>query len=78
MWILAKNSCALYYAISALSEFHNTKNIPELKVSGLNYMWMSLRCLVNKIWVMRIDTVLATILILTISEFWKKNISTSI
>lgn len=78
IWPLAKDSPALYHAISSLTAFHSSKERPELRVQGMDHMRRSIRALAAGIGDMRTDVALATTLTLAFAESWDQHISTGI
>ena len=78
IWPLARDSPALYHAISSMTAFHTSKEKPELRVDGMEHMRQSIRYLANGIENMPTDTALATTLVLAFSESWDQHISTGI
>ena len=78
IWPLARDSPALYHAISSMTAFHTSKTDPGMRVEGMEHMRQSIRYLVNGIANMRVDTALATTLVLAFSESWDQHISTGI
>ena len=78
VWPLAQECPALYHAISSMTAFHTSKLKPMLKVEGMEHMRRSIRHLASGIENMRIDTALATTLVLAFSESWDVHVSTGI
>ncbi|KAK2765082.1 hypothetical protein FQN54_008781 [Arachnomyces sp. PD_36] len=78
IWPLAKESPALYHAISSLTAFHSSKERPDLRVQGMDHMRRSIRALAAGIGSMRTDVALATTLTLAFAESWDQHISTGI
>ncbi|KAI9880951.1 MAG: hypothetical protein M1830_009445 [Pleopsidium flavum] len=78
VWPLARDSPALYHAISSMTAFHTSKEKPEMRVEGMEHMRRSIRSLAAGIESMRTDTALATTLVLAFSESWDRHISTGI
>ncbi|MCJ1387313.1 hypothetical protein MMC18_000154 [Xylographa bjoerkii] len=78
VWPLARDCPALYHAISSMAAFHTSKSKPSMKVAGMEHMRRSIRHLASGIENMRIDTALATTLVLAFSESWDVHISTGI
>lgn len=75
IWPLARDSPALYHAISSMAAFHTSKNKPQLKVEGMEQMRMSIQHLSKGIETMRKDAALATTLVLAFSDSWDQHIS---
>lgn len=78
IWPLARDSPALYHAISSMTAFHTSKEKPALRVDGMEHMRQSIQYLASGIENMRTDTALATTLVLAFSESWDQHISTGI
>ena len=78
IWPLARDSPALYHAISAMTAFHTSKEKPELRVAGMEHMRCSIMSLASGLGTMRTDVALATTLALAFSESWDQHISTGI
>ena len=78
VWPLARDSPALYHAISSMTAFHVSKNQPAMKVEGMEHMRRSIRYLATGIEKMRTDTALATTLVLAFAESWDVHVSTGI
>ncbi|RQM08410.1 hypothetical protein DH86_00000426 [Scytalidium sp. 3C] len=78
VWPLARDSPALYHAIASMTAFHTSKERPHLRVEGMEHMRRSIRALATGIDKMRVDTALATTLVLAFSESWDQHISTGI
>lgn len=73
---LARDSPALYHAISSMTAFHTSKEKPGMRMDGMVHMRKSLKHLATGIHDMRIDTALATTLALAFSDSWDQHIST--
>ncbi|KAI9788958.1 MAG: hypothetical protein M1835_001980 [Candelina submexicana] len=78
VWPLARESPALYHAISSMTAFHTSKEIPGLRMEGMEHMRQSIRSLASDINGMRTDTALATTLVLAFAESWDRHVSTGI
>ena len=78
VWPLARESPALYHAISSMTAFHGSADLPELKVQGMSHMTKSIKRLATDISNMTLDAALATSLALAFSEGWDEHISTGI
>ena len=78
VWPLAQHSPALYHAVASMTAFHGSKDVPELRVSGMSHMTRSIKHLANDISHMSLDAALATSLALAFSEGWDEHISTGI
>lgn len=75
VWPLARDSPALYHAISSMTAFHTSKNKPQLRVEGMEHMRKSIQHLSKGIETMRTDAALATTLVLAFSDSWDQHIS---
>lgn len=78
VWPLAKNTPALYHAVFALAAFHASKDLPSLRVYGMEHMRKSITYMLQGIQSMRTDAALATTLSLAFAESWDQHISTGI
>lgn len=78
IWPLARETPALYHAISSLTAFHSSKERPEFRVQGMDHMRRSIRALAAGIGNMRTDAALATTITLAVAESWDQHISTGI
>lgn len=78
LWPLARDSPALYHAISSMTAFHTSKERPGLRVQGIDHMRQSIELLAGGLHSMRTDAALATTLVLAFSESWDQHISTGI
>ena len=78
VWPLARESPALYHAISSMTAFHASKLKPSMKVAGMEHMRQSVHHLASGIRNMRTDTALATTLVLAFAESWDVHVSTGI
>lgn len=75
VWPLARDSPALYHAISSMTAFHSSKEQPGLRVVGMEHMRRSIRYLADGLKTMRTETALATTLVLAFAESWDQHIS---
>lgn len=75
VWPLARDSPALYHAISSMTAFHSSKLQPGLRVVGIEHMRRSMKFLVGGLKTMRTETALATTLVLAFAESWDQHIS---
>ena len=75
VWPLARDSPALYHAISSMTAFHSSKLQPGLRVVGMEHMRRSIRYLAEGLKTMRTETALATTLVLAFAESWDQHIS---
>ena len=78
IWPLARDSPALYHAISSMTAFHGAFEIEALRVPGMAHMTKSIKKLANEIGKMRLDSALATSLALAFGEGWDRHVSTGI
>lgn len=78
IWPLARDSPALYHAISSMTAFHGACEINELRVPGMAHMTKSIKKLAFEMENMRLDSALATSLALAFGEGWDRHISTGI
>lgn len=78
IWPLARESPALYHAISSMTAFHGAHEIPNLHVPGMAHMTKSIKRLAFDIENMRLDSALATSLALAFSEGWDSHVSTGV
>ena len=78
IWPLARESPALYHAISSMTAFHGAHEIPHLHVPGVAHMTKSIKRLASEIENMRLDSALATSLALAFGEGWDSHVSTGI
>jgi Fungal specific transcription factor domain len=78
VWPLARESPALYHAVSSMTAFHLSRERASLRVDGMEHMRKSIRALAAGIENMRTDAALATTLALAFSESWDQHISTGI
>ena len=78
LWPLAKEEGALRHAITSLTAFHASKEIPGLRIKGMEHMDQSLQLLSHGIESMPLTTSLATTLVLAFCESWDMLISTGI
>ncbi|KAI9716829.1 MAG: hypothetical protein M1812_005169 [Candelaria pacifica] len=78
VWPLARESPALYHAIASMTAFHTSKEIPGMRMEGMEHMRQSIQSLASGINGMRTDTALATTLVLAFAESWDRHVSTGI
>ena len=78
LWPLAKESPALRFAINAMTAFHASQEIRDLRLKGIENMNSALRLLAKGIGEMRIEIALAVTLVLAWAESWDLHISTGI
>lgn len=80
IWPLARDSKALYHAISSMTAFHMSRQRPQLRVEGMEHMRRSIRYLAEGLshGDIRQDAALGTTLVLAFSEAFDTHISTGI
>ena len=78
VWPMAKDSPALYHAISSLSAFHCSVSNDQMKVAGLDHMSQSINQLYKNINSMSTEVSLATSMALALADTWDTSISTGI
>ncbi|KAK5032168.1 hypothetical protein LTS07_001891 [Exophiala sideris] len=78
IWPLARESPALYHAISSMTAFHGAHEVPMLHTPGMAHMTKSIKKLAFEIENMRLDSALATSLALAFSEGWDSHVSTGV
>ncbi|GKZ19326.1 hypothetical protein AbraIFM66951_005555 [Aspergillus brasiliensis] len=78
IWPLAKETPALYHAVFSLAAFHSSKELPALRVHGVDHMRQSITHLVHDIRNMRVDAALATSLALAFADTWDQHTRTCI
>ncbi|KAK5076635.1 hypothetical protein LTR64_005887 [Lithohypha guttulata] len=78
IWPLAKDSHALYHAISSMAALHGATVNPQLRLAGMAHMTKSISKLSAELHQMRLDQALATSLALALGEGWDDKISTGI
>ncbi|KIW71462.1 hypothetical protein PV04_03627 [Phialophora macrospora] len=78
IWPLARESPALYHAISSMTAFHGAHEIPDLHVPGMAHMTKAIKRLASEIENMRLDSALATSLALAFGEGWDRHVSTGV
>lgn len=77
IWPMAQTSPALYHAISSMTAFHSSRDIPALRVAGHEHKSASVQNLLEGIeeGSMNLDTAIATTLALAFAECWDQHIS---
>ncbi|EXJ86408.1 hypothetical protein A1O3_03359 [Capronia epimyces CBS 606.96] len=78
IWPLARESPALYHAISSMTAFHGAHEMPDLHMAGMSHMTKAVKELASEIENMRLDSALATSLALAFSEGWDSHVSTGV
>lgn len=77
LWPMAQESPALYHAVSAMTAFHSSRDVPALRLIGHEHKSASLQILATGIneGTMKHDTAIATTLALAFAECWDQHIS---
>lgn len=75
VWPLARDSPALYHAISSMTAFHSSKVQPDLRMVGIDHVNKSVRFLAKGLETMRTEIALATTLVLAFADSWDQHIS---
>ncbi|GAB7346643.1 hypothetical protein MBLNU459_g1776t1 [Dothideomycetes sp. NU459] len=77
IWPMAQTSPALYHAISSMTAFHSSRDIPALRVAGHEHKSASVQNLLEGIDAgsMNLDTAIATTLALAFAECWDQHIA---
>lgn len=78
VWPLARDCPALYHAISSMTSFHGSRDVPVLRIQGIDHMRSSISALRESLENMRVDAAISTTLVLAFSESWDQHISTGI
>ena len=78
IWPLARDCPALYHALSSLTSFHQCKDIPVMRIHGIDHMRSAVHALAAGLQNMRFDAAISTTLVLAFSESWDQHISTGI
>ncbi|KAF2689538.1 hypothetical protein K458DRAFT_384174 [Lentithecium fluviatile CBS 122367] len=78
IWPLARDCPALYHAIASMTSFHQSRDIPSLRIQGIDHMRTAVHALASSMENMRVDTAISTTLVLAFSESWDQHISTGI
>ncbi|KAJ9612461.1 hypothetical protein H2200_004058 [Cladophialophora chaetospira] len=78
IWPLARESPALYHAISSMTAFHGTHEMAALRMPGMAHMTKAIKRLASEIENMRLDSALATSLALAFGEGWDRHVSTGV
>ncbi|KAF2116920.1 fungal-specific transcription factor domain-containing protein [Lophiotrema nucula] len=78
VWPLARDCPALYHAIASMTSFHQSKDIPAMRIQGIDHMRTSVHALASTLQNMRVDAAISTTLVLAFSESWDSHISTGI
>ena len=80
---LARSSSALWFSIASLTAFHTSKEIPQLKSTGIQHYRASLLDLAPRVAAENVDykhthTMLATTLVLAFSDSWDQHTSSGL
>lgn len=77
IWPLTQQSPALYHAISSMTAFHSSRDVPSLRLTGHEHKDASIRNLGEGVHEnsMNLDTAIATTLALAFAEVWDQHTS---
>jgi hypothetical protein len=78
VWPLARDCPALYHAIASMTSFHQSKDMPAMRIQGIDHMRNAVHALAAGLQNMRFDAAISTTLVLAFSESWDQHISTGI
>jgi hypothetical protein len=78
VWPLARDCPALYHAIASMTSFHQSKDMPSMRIQGIDHMRTAVHALAAGLGNMRFDAAISTTLVLAFSESWDQHISTGI
>ncbi|EMD96094.1 hypothetical protein COCC4DRAFT_184261 [Bipolaris maydis ATCC 48331] len=78
IWPLTRECPALYHAIVSMTSFHQSKDIPILRIQGIDHMRSAVHALAAGLPNMRVDAAISTTLVLAFAESWDQHISTGI
>jgi hypothetical protein len=76
VWPLARDCPALYHAIASMTSFHQSKEVPSMRIQGIDHMRSAVHA--AELQNMRFDAAISTTLVLAFSESWDQHISTGI
>ncbi|KAH9875202.1 hypothetical protein J1614_004693 [Plenodomus biglobosus] len=76
VWPLARDCPALYHAIASMTSFHQSKDIPAMRIQGIDHMTTAIKTLSTSIRNMRYDAAISTTLVLAFAESWDQHIRT--
>ncbi|KAF2847780.1 hypothetical protein T440DRAFT_188463 [Plenodomus tracheiphilus IPT5] len=76
VWPLARDCPALYHAIASMTSFHQSKDIPAMRIQGIDHMTTAIKTLSTSIQNMRYDAAISTTLVLAFAESWDQHIRT--
>ncbi|KAF1831108.1 hypothetical protein BDW02DRAFT_506014 [Decorospora gaudefroyi] len=78
VWPLARDCPALYHAIASMTSFHQSNDIPTMRIQGIDHMRNAVHALAAGLQNMRFDAAISTTLVLAFAESWDQHISTGI
>ncbi|CAO2651120.1 Nn.00g094170.m01.CDS01 [Neocucurbitaria sp. VM-36] len=78
VWPLARDCPALYHAIASMTSFHQSTEMPAMRIQGIDHMRNAVHALAAGLQNMRFDAAISTTLVLAFSESWDQHISTGI
>ncbi|RAR08312.1 c6 finger domain-containing protein [Stemphylium lycopersici] len=78
VWPLTRDCPALYHAIASMTSFHQSKDMPTLRIQGIDHMRSAVHALAAGLQNMRVDAAISTTLVLAFAESWDQHISTGI
>ncbi|KAG9185278.1 hypothetical protein G6011_07822 [Alternaria panax] len=78
IWPLTRDCPALYHAIASMTSFHQSKDMPTLRIQGIDHMRSAVHALAAGLQNMRVDAAISTTLVLAFAESWDQHISTGI
>jgi hypothetical protein len=78
IWPLTRNCPALYHAIVSMTSFHQSKDLPILRIQGIDHMRSAVQALAAGLPNMPVDAAISTTLVLAFAESWDQHISTGI
>ncbi|KAJ4298069.1 hypothetical protein N0V90_005968 [Kalmusia sp. IMI 367209] len=78
IWPLARDCPALYHAMLSMTSFHQSRDSPALRISGIDHMRTAVHALASSMDNMRVDAAISTTIALAFSESWDQHISTGI
>jgi len=78
IWPLTRDCPALYHAIASMTSFHQARDMPTLRIQGIDHMRSAVHALAAGLQNMRVDAAISTTLVLAFAESWDQHISTGI
>jgi hypothetical protein len=78
IWPLTRDCPALYHAVASMTSFHQSKDMPTLRIQGIDHMRSAVHALAAGLQNMRVDAAISTTLVLAFAESWDQHISTGI